>query len=135
MFGLDLVAIGAGLGAAIILSGLVGLVLGAAIAADSQAANETELEAQFRAQMHKPALLAQLAILSLLIALLSGAITAWFAPGAPYLNTTIVGAISTLASLILPSPGFPPLARWLLSLANLPATLAGAWAFVHFAAP
>ncbi len=125
-----------GLAVAIVLSGLVGLVLGAAVAADSRARSgesEEEAEARFQAQLHGPALQAQLAVLSLTIALLSGAVTAWHAaPGAPCLNAAIVGAIGLAAGLVLPSPGFPRALRIVLSLVNLPVTLAGAWAFLRF---
>ncbi len=123
-----------GLAVAFVLSGLVGLVLGAAVAADAGRDGETDMQARFEAELHSPALLAQLTILSLVVALLSGAVTAWHGPGAPYLNAGIVGAIGTLAGLTLPSPGFPPRLRRAMALATLPFTLAGAWAFVFFTA-
>ncbi len=124
-----------GLAVAILLNGLAGAVLGLAIVTDAHRRPQSEWDSHLRTQMHSPALQTQLAVLSLLIALLAGAVTAWHAgPAAPHANAAIVGTIGMGVGLTLPSPGFPRTAQKLLAIAHLPATLAGAWAFVQFAA-
>ena len=95
MFGLNLMSVLLGLSVAILLNGLAGALLGLAIAAEAGTRPQPDRDSYLDTQMHSPALQVQLAILSLLIAVLSGAVTAWHAGPA--------------------------------------ATLAGAWAFMHYA--
>ncbi len=120
---MDLFAVMAGVAVAMGLGGLVGAVLGAALAADSRDADDPT----FEAQLNTPTLLLQLSILSLMVAVLSGAVTGWLAPGAPLLNAGLVGALGTGLGLALPAPGFPDRPRLILALLTLPATLAGGW--------
>ncbi|HHB80447.1 MAG TPA: hypothetical protein ENK83_01675 [Aliiroseovarius sp.] len=134
MFGLNLIAVILGLSAAVVLNGVAGIALGLAIATDANAHTEHELEAHFKSETASRSLMIQLAILSLVIALLSGALTAWYAPGAPFLNAGFVGLIGMAIGLALPSPGFPKAAQKWLARAHLPAALAGAWALLHFGA-
>ncbi len=134
MFGFSFFAVLAGLAVAIVLSGLVGMVLGMAVAADAGAEAPEDPEA-FEAQLHAPGLIAQLSVLSLVVSLLSGAVTAWMAPAAPYVNAGIVGAIGALMGIALPAPGFSRPVRLALALATLPVTLAGAGALMWFVSP
>ena len=124
---MDLFAVMAGVAVAMGLGGLVGAVLGAALIADSRDADDSDPQATFEAQLHSPTLLLQLSVLSLMVAVLSGAVTGWLAPGAPLLNAGLVGALGTGLGLALPAPGFPDRPRLILALLTLPATLAGGW--------
>ena len=130
---MNLISVLLGLSVAIVLNGLAGALLGLAIASDARTRPQSEWDSHFDAEMHSPGLHLQLAALSLVIALLSGAVTAWHAGAAPYLNAAIVGAVGLVVGLTLPSPGFPPAAQKALALVYLPVTLAGAWAFGYFA--
>ncbi|HHL22835.1 MAG TPA: hypothetical protein ENJ52_15090 [Aliiroseovarius sp.] len=131
MAGLSLAAIGAGIGVAVILSALVGLVFGAAVIADTHP-DDDDPEAALDAAMASPGALAQLSVLSLAVTLLSGAVTGWLAPAAPYANAALVGATGTVLGLALPAPGFPRRLRIAMALATLPVTLAGAWGLTAF---
>ena len=123
-------AIAAGLGVALGLSALVGLILGAAILADSGAnPAEPNGEDAFEQAATRPGVLAQLSVLSLVIAVLSGAVTSWVDPAAGLADSAVVGTIGTILGLVLPAPpGFPRTLRIVMALATLPVTMLGAWA-------
>ena len=132
--GLSLTAIAAGLGVAVVLSALVGLILGAAILSDSGAnPADPKGEEAFEHAATRPAVLVQLCILSLVIAVLSGAVTVWFDPPAGLDDSAVVGGIGAVLGLVLPAPpGFPRLLRIAMALATLPATMLGAWGLTAF---
>lgn len=127
-------AILAGLGVAIGVSSLGGLVFGIGVAIDTarDIDPEHDLEAfdeAFEEVGSKPGFIVQIIVLSVGAAVLSGAVTAWLAPDAPYLNAAIVGAVGTALG-IAAMPAMPDVPRVLAivgTLATLPATLAGAW--------
>ncbi len=125
---LSLTAIAAGFAVSVVASALIGLVFGAAIIADADP-EEQPAEDALHAAMTSRGVLAQITILSLVVALLSGAVTGWLAPAAPILNAAIVGTIGMAMGLVLPAPeGIPPALRIVVALATLPVTMLGGWA-------
>ncbi len=135
MEAISLLAIGAGILAAIVISAVAGAVFGLGLAADIGKETPYDEEAEaffdrgFEAESRKPGFVLQMLVLSAASSALAGAITAWLAPQAPYLNAGIVGLAGTVLGLALArsTPGLPPLLNLLGALTTLPATLAGAW--------
>lgn len=133
---LDFSAIMWGFAAAVVLGILSGLIFGAAMAVDSGDSegrpwsdSEQEMDAQLEADMNRRPVLAQMIVLSLATAALSGAVTGWLADSAPLLNAAILGVISTILGLALArsTPYMPRTLHLAGALGTLPATLLGAW--------
>ena len=126
---ISLPALAGGIVTSLILSALVGLILGAAVLADAGARpGSPEGESEIDAALRHGALRWQLAVLSLLVAVISGAVTGWLAPVAPLRNAALVGFIGMVAGLILPAPrSFSATIRISMAIATLPATLLGGW--------
>ncbi len=127
----SLVAVGAGIGAAIAASLLAGLIYGLGFAIDTAREHDPEHEPDafdqaFEQAGHTPGFIVQMLILSIGACVLSGAVTAWLSPAAPWLNATLVGAVGTLLGL-LGAHNMPPVLTRLSLVVTLPATLAGAW--------
>ncbi len=134
---LDIAAIFWGIVAALVLNFLVGAVLGLGVLIDAikpgdpdhEEPSDEELDAVFEAEMHNPVSMAQMAILSLVATAVSGAVTAWLAPQAPYLHAGIVGATGLVFGIVMEwrNPTLPFVINALFAVLIIPATLLGAW--------
>ncbi len=141
MSGISLSAILLGIFTGLFASAIAGLILGYGVNLDirrrigKEHRNPTDDEADrlfseaFSEANREPSFLQQLLVISIDVSALAGAVTAWLAPMAPYLNATVVGCVSVALGLISMrlNPDLPRRYAILGALTTLPATLAGAW--------
>ena len=141
MSGISLSAVLLGIFTGLAASVIAGLILGYGVnldirrRIDDERKTPTDAEADrlfseaFEQTHREPGFLLQLMVISVGVSALSGAVTAWLAPMAPYANAAVVGGVSLILGLISTqlSPDLPRRYAIIGALTTLPATLAGAW--------
>ncbi len=138
---IDIGAIFWGLAVSIGLSFIVGIILAVATGVSISASEELkgrdmsdeEFARHYLENISDTGFLFGLVVISLLINILGGYVTARLAFGAEYSNAALMGALSVLFTLVM-ERGRPVLPRWALALwvaGAVPAALAGAWIVVR----
>ncbi|MGH1368938.1 MAG: hypothetical protein ACRBCL_09990 [Maritimibacter sp.] len=132
------VAVGAGLGAALLLTALAGMILGVAISADlsraalkddpslSDEALAARVDEALKTDLPRPAVLTQLIVLSLVGAAIGGAVTVLVAGHSGWLNPALT-AVGLGALNLYPTKLLPLRPRLVTALLTLPATGFGAY--------
>ena len=94
---------------------------------------DEQVDEHFEHDLASPAMLRALLVISLLVNVLAGYVTAWQTrapqPQAAWLNAGLLGLIAILTTALFERhmPTMPPTLRWLYYLLCIPTTLAGAW--------